>query len=181
MPLTNITATTPGNLFYRTGQITVNAVNLGALTGNTVFRIGKEDFIPDLAGAAGEVTGTRYRMAENATLQVTFTEWQLAALARAIAGVDVSSNASSEVIGSSDDSSDAVGCISATEYVTVVFTGEQCDGLRRTIHLWNAIADGDFEGTFDDKGMFTFGVTFKATYDPADPDMRPWAVVHNTA
>lgn len=181
MTLTSITPDTPRNLFFRTGQLTANGISLGALTGNIVFRVAKEDFIPDLAGAAGEVKGTRYRISETATLQGTLTEWQMQLLAYAIAGIAVSSDASSEVLGSSDDSADTVGCISDSEYLTIVFTGAQCDGLQSTIHLWNAIADGDFEGTFDDKGMFTYNVTFKATYDPADPDMRPWAIVHHTA
>ena len=181
MPQTNITATTPGNLLFRGGRLLVNAVDLGALEGDVTFRIAKEDYWPPLAGAAGEVKGTRYRMKEEAFLEVILTELQLAGLARAIAGVHVSSNASSEVLGSSDDSSDVVGCISATEYVPITYTVEQCDGLTTVISMWNCIADGDFEAVFRDLGHFSFAVTFKATYDSADPDMRPWAIVHNVA
>jgi len=181
MVQTNITATTPANLLFRGGRLLVNAVDLGALEGDVTFRVAKEDYWPPLAGASGEVTATRYRMKEEAFLEVIMTELQLAGLARAIAGVDVSSNASSEVMGSSDDSSDTVGCINSAEYVTITYTVEQCDGFTTVITMWHCIADGDFEGVFRDLGHFSFGVTFKATYDSADPDMRPWAVVHITA
>jgi len=178
---TNITANTPARLVFRTGSLTVNTVNLGALEGDVVFRIRKEDYIPELAGAAGEVKGTRHRMVEEAFLEVTMSELTLSALARAIVGVNVSSNASSEVLGSSDDCSDVVGCISDTEYVTVVFKGQHCLGYDVIITLYNAIVDGDFEGTFRDKAHFSFPVVFKATYDPVDPDMRPWVIVRETA
>jgi len=179
--LTNIHAETPENLLFRTGTLTFRGVNLGALEGDITFRVVKQDFVPELAGAAGEVTGTRFRMGERAELQATLTEWQLQLIAYAIAGVDVSSNASSEIIGSSDDSSDEVGCIDDSEYGTVVYTTQQCDGLNSYIYIWNAIVDGDMEATFRDKGIFTVPVKFVGTYDPVDPNMRHWAVLHNTA
>ncbi len=181
MVQSNITGTTPEHMLYRSGSLTVNGVNIGALEGDVSFRLRKEDHIPELAGASGEIKGTRYRMAEEPTITFQVVEWQLATIARAIAGIHVSSNASSEVLGSSDDSSDVVGCISSTEYVTCVFTVEECDGKTSVITLWNAIADGDVELKFADKGHLVYSITMKGTYDPADPDMRPWAIVHKTA
>lgn len=178
---TNIDANTPGNLWYGTGRIEVNGVAVGATQGNATFRVAKTDHIPDLNGAAGEVEGTRFRFKEDAFLTFELVETDLQDLAYAISGVDVSSDASSEVLASSDDSSDVVGCIEATEYVHVTFVGEDCDGFATTIHLWNAIMDGDLEWVFEAGAHAHYTVTFKATYDPVDPDMRPWAIVHITA
>jgi len=179
--LTNITATTPGDMLFRAGSLTVNAVNIGALEGDVTVRFKKDDHIPELAGAAGEVTGTRFRMGLDVTVAFQVAVWQLATLARAIAGMYVSSNASSEVLGSSEDVSDTVGCISSTEYVTCVFTVQQCDGKNSVFTLYNAIADGDVELKFADKGHLVYAITMKGTYSPVDPDMSPWVWVHNTA
>jgi len=179
--LTNIRAATPQNLFFRTGTLTVNGVSVGALQGNIVFSVRKTDHIPTLAGAAGEVTGTRFRLREEAFLAGEVVEWTLLAIAYAISGISVSSNASSEVLGSSDDSSDVVGCIGVDNYVDVVFQGQQCDGHNTTITLKRAIFDGDLEVTWEDQGHMHFAVVFKATYDPVDPDMRPYVITHRTA
>jgi len=179
--LTNITATTYQDLVYRTGSVTIDGANIGALKGDISVKITKEDYVPELAGAAGEVMGTRFRMKEEISLSFQCVALQLATIATAIVGIHVSSNASSEVIGSSDDSSDPVGCIAIGEYKKWVFTCQQCDGLNTLFTLFHAVVDGDVEMKFSDKGEMTYAMTVKATYDGADPDMRPWAIVHNVA
>jgi hypothetical protein len=176
--LTNITATTYEDMVYRTGTVTVAGASVGALEGDISVKVTKEDHIPELAGAAGEVKGTRFRMKEELTIAFQCVRWQLTGIATAIVGMRVSSNASSEVIGSSDDSSDVVGCIDIAEYKTWVFEFEQCDGHRSTLTVLNAIVDGDVELKWSDKGHFLFGMTVKSTYDGADPDMRPWTWTH---
>jgi hypothetical protein len=175
---TNISSVTAANMFYKTGSLTVGGVNIGALEGDITFRVTRVYDTPALAGAAGDLKGNKYILREEAFLSCTVVEWQLSKIAKALAGIDVSSNVSSEVLGSSEDASDQVGCIDSGFYTTVVFTGTQCDGKSSTITLFNAIPDGDFEAVFRDQGHFSFPVTFKATYDPVDPDARPWAVVH---
>lgn len=177
--LTNITAGTDENLVFKTGSLTYGGASLGALEGDITWRVERVYDIPQLAGAAGEVIGARHIIEEHAYLTCTLLEWQLGVLEKVIAGVDVSSNVSSEVLGSSEDASDQIGCLDESVYQTVVFTFQQCDGKNTVITLYNAICDGNYEATFRDRGHFSFPVTFKACYDGVDPDARPWAVVHN--
>jgi len=176
--LTNIDGNTYTHMVYRTGTVTVGGVSVGALEGDITVKVAKEDHVPELAGAAGEVMGTRFRMKEELTLAFQCVAWQLQNIATAIVGMHVSSNASSEVIGSSDDSSDVVGCIDIAEYKEWVFEFEQCDGHRSTLTVIHAVVDGDVEMKWSDKGHLTFAMTVKSTYDGADPDMRPWTWTH---
>ena len=174
---TGVRATTPDELFFDQGTLTFNGEAIGATVGATTFRVAKNDYIPTLAGAKGEVRGTRFRVSEEASLEVTMTAWLLKNLSWAVFGIDVSSDASSEVL----DSGDEVGCIGDTYFGDVVFTGTDCNGYNTTITLKNAVVDGDVEVAFTGTSEAQYTVTFKATYDPSAANKRPWQIVRETA
>ena len=179
---TGVRATTPDELFFDQGTLQVGSDDVGATVGATTFRVVKSDYIPDFCGAKGEVTGTRYRVKEEASLQVTMTAWLMLNLAWVVFGIDISSNASSEVMGSAiGASSSYVGCIDAAYYEDVVFTGIDCNDYTTTITLNSAVVDNDLEINFTGTSEAQYTVTFKATYDPADATVRPWQIIRETA
>jgi len=177
-----IRPSTPDELFFDQGSITFEGTEIGATVGPTTFRVTKEDYIPELCGAKGEIRGTKYRVKEEAFLQVTMTAWLLTNLSWAVFGIDISSDASSEVMGSVvGASSSEVGCIADEYYGTVRFKGTDCNGYDTTIYLMNAEVEGDLEIAFTGVSEVQYTVTFKATYAAAHPTIRPWQIIRETA
>jgi len=68
------------------------------------------------------------------------------------------------------------GCIAATCYNDIVWTGENCDGHTIRITLKDAISSENLEITFQCDEEAAFTITFMATYDPGNVNVRPWFI-----
>ena len=170
--LTGITATTPNRLLFGAGALSVGATSVGATTGESSFSVERDYYFPQLNGAAGKVASTGWIVQERAWLKVTVSEFTMRNIANSLPGLNWSSTASSEATVAS-----SVGCIASSEYKSVVWTGQDCDGDNVTITLSNALMTENLEVTFSDEKEASFGLTFEATYGTDDPDARPWSLV----
>ena len=169
--LTGITATTPNRLLFGAGTLSVGGTSVGATTGETAFSVEVEYYFPQLNGAAGKVAGTGWVVSERASLKVTVSEFTMFNIGAGLPGLNWSSTASSEATVAS-----SVGCIASAEYVTVIWTGQDCDGDNVTLTLNNAIMTENLSISFTDSEEAKFDLTFEATYGTADPDARPWTL-----
>ena len=170
--LTGISATTPNRLLFGAGTLSVGGTSVGATTGETAFTVEKDLYFPELNGAAGKVKGTGWCVSERAILKVTVSEFTMFNLGAALPGLQWSSNATPEATVAS-----SVGCIDSTEYVAVVWTGQDCDGDNVTLTFSQAIMIENLDVSFSDSEEAKFDLTFEATYTTADPDARPWTLV----
>ena len=170
--LTGISATTPNRLLFGAGALSVGGTSVGATTGEVAFTVERDLYFPELNGAAGKVQGTGWVVSERATLKVTVSEFTMFNLGAALPGLQWSSNATSEATVAS-----SVGCIDSTEYVAVVWTGQDCDGDNVTLTLNQAIMTENLDVSFSNSEEAKFDLTFEATYTTADPDARPWTLV----
>ena len=170
--LTGITATTPNRLLFGAGALSVGGTSVGATTGESSFSVERDYYFPQLNGAGGKVAGTGWIVQETAKLKVTVSEFTMRNIANSLPGLNWSSTASSETTLAS-----SVGCIAASEYKTVIWTGQDCDGDDVTLTLNNAIMTENLEVAFSDENEANFGLAFEATFGTDDPDARPWSLV----
>jgi hypothetical protein len=95
-----ITSSTENKLLYGTNAyMTVDAVDLGATTGDFSVEWSAEMYYPDLAQALGPVSGTGRVVKAEFRLKTTLTEWTYAVLAGILATYGATSDANSETIG----------------------------------------------------------------------------------
>jgi hypothetical protein len=174
--LTGITATTADRLLFGAGTLTVDSTSVGATTGELTFSVESDVYFPQLNGAAGKVQGTGWKVTETAKISCTVTEFTMRNIANALPGLYWGSSTSSETTLAS-----SVGCIDSTEYVSVVYAGQNCKGYDVTLTLSQAIMTENLDVTFKDDGEAQFGLTFEAVYTLADPDARPWSLVIDIA
>ena len=170
--LTGISATTPGRLLFGAGTLSVGGTSVGATTGETAFSVERDLYFPELNGAAGKVQGTGWVVSERAILKVTVSEFTMFNIGAALPGLSWSSDASSETTLAS-----SVGCIDSTEYVAIVWTGQDCEGDNVTLTLTQAIMTENLSVSFTDGEEAKFDLTFEAVYTTSDPDARPWTLV----
>lgn len=165
-----ISASTPLNMLFGAGNITVGAVPVGATKEGTVFRVEQEIYWPDLNCAKGPVKGTGYKIREVAYLQVTLVEITMENVALAIPCATVASSDSASTIISGG----TPGCIASSCYDDVIWIGSTCESKDLRITLKDAISSENLEITFQCDEEAAFTITFMATYDPANVDVRPW-------
>ena len=168
-----ISATTPINLLFGAGDLTVGGIDVGATKEGTVFRVEQEVYWPDLNCAKGPVTGTGYKIREVAYLQVNLVEMTMENVALAIPCAAASSTVGAPH-ASTIISGGIPGCIATTCYNDVVWTGATCEPKTLRITLKDAISSENMEITFQCDEEASFTLTFMATYDPGNVTVRPW-------
>lgn len=168
-----VDTSTLSRLVFGAGNVSVGAYgDLGATDEGTVFRIEQEIYEPHFNGVYGPLKGSLHRTRLVAFLEVTVQEFVTDILAIAIPGMT-----STTFDSLSEELSDGViACIDSDLYVTVIWTGEDCDGDAITITLENAICTENLEVTFQDTEEAKIRLTFMATYDPADVTHIPFSV-----
>ena len=170
--LTGITTGTPGRLLLGAGKLSVGGTDVGATTGDATFEIEKDIYFPQLNGALGNVASTGFVTRLVGRLKVTVAEHKMALIAAAVPGLYWSSSTSSETTLAS-----SVGCIAASEYKAVVWTGQDCEGDTTTITLTSAIMVDNLSITFSDTKEAQHDLVFETVYSLSDPDACPFSIV----
>lgn len=173
-----LTSNTAERLLLDGGTITVDTVDLGALSADAAvsFTLEREYYAPNFVGKRGDVKGTVYIIREVPTLAVELTEWQLTSVQYAIPGASFGSDASSEVISPPT----GTGRIAATQYIDEVkWTGTKSDGFDISVSLYNALMRENFEVEFTDEEEARYPVSFVGhmTYNSS----ISWRIVMNVA
>ncbi len=169
-----VTTTTVSRLVFGAGDVSVGGTDLGATDEGTVWRIEQEVYEPHFNGVYGPLRGSLHRTRLVAYLEVTVQEFSTGLLAIAIPGLTSTpaGDASSEEL-----SDGVIACIADSEYQTVIWTGEDCDGDAITLTLENAISIENMEVTFQDTEEAKIRLTFMATYVASDPGHIPFSAV----
>lgn len=69
-----VTASTPANLVIGAGNVLIDAVDVGATTGDNTYTIQQIIFEPELNGVPGMLVGTQYKTREEAILACSLPE-----------------------------------------------------------------------------------------------------------
>jgi len=96
----SVTATTSSDMFIGAGDVFVDGAAVGATEANNLFRVQRSYFTPKLNGIPGFIKGLDYVKEEQAELEVTIPELNLANLAYAVPGsVAIASDAAGTTLG----------------------------------------------------------------------------------
>ena len=165
--MSGITTNTQNGLLYGTnGYMTVDGTDLGATRGEFQVEWSLEMYYPDLAQALGPVSGTGRVIKGEFRLRATLTEWTYAILSRVMGSYGVSSEGTSERIGSA-----RLGPI--TEVDNVVLTGIRRNdnkGVRITIPRAYVQVGNLTISKSQETGV---EVTFEGLYTAANPERLP--------
>lgn len=163
--------TTNESLVLGVGDFYVAGTDIGATSREGSFSIEQEQYWPELGGARGRVKGTGAVIGENATLTMNFKEVNIANLLRILPTLTSASDGTCEYTDRP-----SFGFIGEGAHQDVHWVGQTMDGKGIEIYLYDALPEGSVEMNLSDDGETTFSVTFRAYYDPADPDKRCWAI-----
>jgi hypothetical protein len=175
-----ITTETMQNLLLDAGKIVINYLetnerDLGATLGGNSFNVEAEikDIRPD--GAKGKVKGGRRIVDVATTLTVNMFEMTkenlLLALPGSVATPDNVTTPTADVITRSRNILD-------TDYVKNITYVGTISGKDTPviITLFNALQDGAFELSSEDKEEASTELTFSGHFDPATMEKEPWEI-----
>jgi len=157
------------------GDLEVGGVDVGAMEDPVTCTVEREYFKPNYTRVRGPVMGTVFVIREVPRIACRLSEIQAAKIQYAIPGTDLSSDASSEWIGSTP------GRIAAASHNTVIFSTTKASGLGFAFSVHNALGSEGFEVEFPDEESTRIPVTFEGHYDPAAATTAPWTITNTTA
>jgi len=163
-----ITADTPTNLVIGAGEALLDHANVGATTDNTVFRIERELFTPELNGTKGALIGTDYVTKSEGVLEITIPEFNGTLLRAAWPGSQTTGPGAMEVIDE-----DNTRRIPTTDYHDWEAQVERLGGGEFHFEADNAIQLGSVEVELSDDGLAAPRLELHSRWDPADLTTSP--------
>jgi hypothetical protein len=178
-----ITSKTAKNLILDAGVVYINYGKaderiLGATQGGSSFVVEREIKEIEVDGAKGKIKGLRRLITENATLTVNMREMSTANIKLALAGSSSTNVLGSDGLTKTHDSIKSNGELTDADFLANVAVVAKVSGSKEKVIviLENALADGEFNLSFEDKEEATTEVQFSAHYDPADLSKVPYEI-----
>jgi hypothetical protein len=151
---------------------------LGATQGGNTFVVEREIKEIEVDGAKGKVKGLRRLITENAMLTTNLREMSTENIKLALAGSTSSDVLAADGVTKTHDSITSSGDISDADYITNIALVAKVSGSSESVIVIveNALSDGEFNLSFEDKEESTTEVQFSAHYDPADLANVPYEI-----
>ncbi len=166
-----ITADTPTNLVVGAGEALMDHANVGATTGDNVFRVERSIFTPELNGAKGALVGTDYVTRSEGILEMTVPEFNGTLLQAAWPGSRTNgphAGAGMVVIDESDTRR-----IPTSAYHDWEVQVERLNGGEFQFEVDDAIQTGNLEATLQDAGLAGPRLELHSRWDPSDLTTSP--------
>lgn len=164
-----ITADTPTNLIVGAGDALMDHANIGATSGNNVFRIERTIFTPDLNGTKGALIGTDYVTASEGVLELGIPEFNGTILRAGWPGA--ASDTSTPGMEIIDE--DNTRRIPTAAYHDWELQVERLNGGEFQFETDNAINLGNLEATLGDDALAEPRLELHSRWDPADLTASP--------
>ena len=163
-------ANTAGNMMLASGAtVTVATVDIGAMTGETVFTVDVERYHPDLHGAWGDINGTGFVIGAVARITTTMAETSYFQLSVLMDHLGASSDANSRWYGSG-----TLGQLASTDYQEIIATGmSTCGNKSVVITMPYAYVSSAVNVTLSDSEISEYEVEFTGSFDAAHPAVLP--------
>lgn len=178
-PKTTVKETTPDHIVFGPGVATINlgetgTRELGMTAGGSTWNVvrTKREIAGD--GLLGPTKGLVVRERVEARLTIRLKDITKDDIVAAIAGADISE----------DDPAgwDTItgGAIETTDYFTNVAVAAAYSSCGNDVIfvVENALPDGDFSMSLEDKGEGIIELVFLGHFDPATPTTEPWELRH---
>lgn len=167
-----VSAATPANLVVGAGDIYIDTSAGGATTGNNMYTVEQDWFVPQLNGTKGALVGTDYKIREEAFLEFGLAEVDATNVSYLIPG---SSSATVTDITTID--TDDTRRIATSDYHDYELRLPGLNNKQFSFFADDAIQTGnaDFEAT--DDGLMAPRTRVRASWDPADLTTSPFRIV----
>lgn len=157
-----ILADTPTNLVVGAGDVLRNHANVGATTGDNVFRIERDIFTPELNGLKGRLIGTDYITRSEGILEVSMPEISAASMAHAWPGSQSTPTSGMTIVDET-----AARRIPTADYADWELQIERLGGGEFQFEVDNAINLANVEISGQDAGLVAPRYELHSRWDPA--------------
>lgn len=195
---TGVSTSTNNSLIIDAGAVYINLGLaderlLGATSGGNEFVVETEFRTPEIDSMYGPLMGSTRKVSAAARLTVNLIELNEDSFGLAIAGSDiVAESAPAAIVAGAPLGTAAAGShmritrrrkLTLADYIENIAIVGEVSGKTENIIIMldNALALGNLELGFEDRGEVVLPVEFTAFYDPDDPLTEPWRIYYPTA
>lgn len=166
-----VSAATPANLVVGAGDIYIDSSAGGATTGNNMYQVEQEWFVPQLNGVKGALVGTDYKIREEAFLEFGLAEISATTVAYLIPG-----STSATVTDITTIDTDNTRRIATSDYHDYELRVPGLNGKQFSFFADDAIQTGNAEFEAQDDGMVAPRTRVRASWDPAALTASPFRI-----
>ncbi len=169
-----VTSDTPVNIVIGAGNVLIDGQDVGATTGDNIFRVTRTYFAPQINGVPGPLVGTDYIQTESAELECGFAELSDDILAVLIPNSNDTASGADHRIWSPGDRR-----IASDQYHTFRLVVPGLDTLSFYFEVRRAIATQNVEFSAQDAGLMAPRVTFAARWEAGSVGSEgasPWEI-----
>jgi hypothetical protein len=169
-----VTASTPVNLVVGAGNVLIDGSDVGATTGDNIFRVVRTYFVPQLNGIPGPLVGTDYIQTETAELEVAFAEMTDDILELVAPNATATPSGADTRIWSPGNRR-----VASSQYHTYRLVVPGLDTHSFYYEVRRAIATGNAEFSAQDAGLMAPRITFSARWEAGSTGTEaasPWEI-----
>jgi len=159
---------TPTNLVVGAGDVLVDHANIGATSGDNVFRIERTIFTPELNGTKGALIGTDYVQKSEGVMEVGIPEFNATLLARGWPASRSTPTPGMTVIDETD-----VRRVPSTDYHDWELQVARLNGGEFQFEADKAINTANIEATLGDAALAAPRFELHSRWNPADLTKSP--------
>ena len=166
-----VSASTPANLVVGAGDIYVDSSAGGATTGNNMYSVEQEWFVPKLNGTKGALVGTDYKIREEA-----FLEFGLAEVSSTTAGYMIPGSSSSTTTDITTIDTDDSRRVATADYHDYELRVPGLNSKQFSFFADDAIQTGNADFEAADDGLMAPRIRVRASWDPSDLTTSPFRI-----